>query len=76
MTTFDREIDTRGTQCPMPVLKTKKALAQMQTGEVLRVLATDPASMADLAEFARQTGHRIVSQQELNGEYVHLIAHK
>lgn len=76
MATFDREIDTRGTKCPMPVLKTKKALAAMQTGEVLQVLATDPASMADLAEFARQTGHHIVSQQEINGEFVHLIEHK
>lgn len=76
MATFDQQIDTRGTKCPMPVLKTKKALAGMQTGEVLQVLATDPASMADLVEFARQTGHRIVSQQEINGEFVHLIEHK
>ena len=76
MATFDQQIDTRGTKCPMPVLKTKKALAGMQTGEVLQVLATDPASMADLAEFARQTGHRIVNQQEINGEFVHLIEHK
>lgn len=76
MATFDREIDTRGTQCPMPVLKTKKALATMQTGEVLQVLATDPASIADLAEFARQTGHRIISQETVNGEYVHRIEHK
>ena len=49
---FDKQIDTRGTKCPMPVLKTKKALAQMQTDEILCVLATDPASVADIAQFA------------------------
>lgn len=73
---FDRQIDTRGTKCPMPVLKTKKALATMQTGEVLCVLASDPASVADLAQFARQTGHKILAQEEKNGEFVHWIEHK
>ena len=61
---FDRQIDTRGTKCPMPVLKTKRALATMQQGEVLCVLATDPASMGDLVQFAKQTGHQILTQEE------------
>lgn len=73
---FDEQIDTRGTKCPMPVLKTKKALAKMQTGEVLMVLATDPTSVADLAQFASQTGHKILSQDEVNGEWHHYIEHK
>ena len=73
---FDVQIDTRGTTCPMPVLKTKTALAKMQTGQVLCVLATDPASVADLAQFATQTGHKILAQENLNGEWHHYIEHK
>ena len=73
---FDRQIDTRGTKCPMPVLKTKRALAAMQSGEVLCVLATDPASVKDLAQFATQTGHKVLDQEENNGEYIHYLQHK
>ena len=74
---FDKQIDTRGTKCPMPVLKTKKALADMQTDEVLCVLATDPASVADIAQFASQTGHKMLAQEtQDNGEIYHYIAHK
>lgn len=73
---FDQQIDTRGTKCPMPVLKTKKALATMLSGQVLEVLASDPASVADLAEFARQTGHTILSQEKVGEEFVHRIARK
>lgn len=60
----------------MPVLKTKKALAKMQAGEVLMVLATDPASVADLAQFAAQTGHKILAQEKLQEEWHHYIQHK
>ncbi len=74
---FDKQIDTRVTKCPMPVLKTKKALADMQTDEVLCVLATDPASVADIAQFASQTGHKMLAQEtQDNGEIHHYIAHK
>ncbi len=73
---FDRQIDTRGTKCPMPVLKTKRALATMQPGEVLCVLATDPASVKDLAQFATQTGHKVLAQEENAGEYIHYLQHK
>ena len=73
---FDRQIDTRGTKCPMPVLKTKRALATMQQGEVLCVLATDPASMGDLVQFAKQTGHQILNQEEKDGVYIHYLKHK
>lgn len=73
---FDRQIDTRGTKCPMPVLKTKRALATMQQGEVLCVLATDPASMGDLVQFAKQTGHQILTQEEKDGVYTHYLKHK
>ena len=73
---FDQQIDSRGTKCPMPVLKTKKALAKMQAGEVLMVLATDPASVADLAQFAQQTGHKILAQEQVGDEWHHYIEHK
>lgn len=73
---FDQQIDTRGTKCPMPVLKTKKALAKMQTGEVLLVLATDSASVEDLAQFASQTGHKVLAQDKVNEEWHHYIEHK
>ena len=73
---FDELIDTRGTKCPMPVLKTKKALAKMQAGDVLLVLATDPASVADLAQFAAQTGHKILAQEKVGEEWQHYIEHK
>lgn len=72
----DRQIDTRGTKCPMPVLKTKRALATMQSGEILCVLATDPASVSDLAQFAVQTGHKVLAQEEKNGEFIHYLQHK
>ena len=70
---IDARIDTCGTCCPMPVLKTKKALATMQSGQVLEVLATDPASVADLKQFAAQTGHTVLSQEKIEGHFVHLI---
>lgn len=73
---FDEQIDTRGTKCPMPVLKTKKALAKMQAGDVLLVLATDSASVADLAQFAAQTGHKILAQEKVGEEWQHYIEHK
>ena len=73
---FDEQIDTRGTKCPMPVLKAKKALAKMQAGDVLLVLATDPASVADLAQFAAQTGHKILAQEKVGEEWQHYIEHK
>lgn len=69
----DKELDTRGLNCPLPILKAKKALAEMQSGEVLRVRATDPGSLRDFQAFARQTGNELVGQQTLEGEYVHLL---
>ena len=61
----DRELDVKGLNCPLPILRTKKALAEMQPGQVLHVLATDPGSSKDFAAFARQTGNELVSQADL-----------
>jgi tRNA 2-thiouridine synthesizing protein A len=69
----DKEIDTRGLNCPLPILKAKKALADMSTGEVLKVLATDAGSMRDFQAFARQTGNELVQQDEAGAEFVHYL---
>ena len=68
-----RELDTRGLNCPLPILKAKKALAEMRSGEVLKVLATDPGSMRDFQAFARQTGNELVEQESTNEEFVHFL---
>ena len=61
---FDKEIDACGLNCPLPFLRTKKGLTDMQSGQVLRVLATDPGSIKDFQAFARQTGNELVSHGE------------
>jgi len=69
-----KEIDTRGLNCPLPILKAKKALSELVSGDVLKVLATDPGSMRDFQMFAKQTGNELVAQQALpGGEFVHLL---
>ncbi len=71
---MDTQIDTRGLNCPLPILKAKKALADMASGELLRVLATDPGSVRDFQSFARQTGHELIEQTTLAGnEFVHVL---
>ncbi|HPG61529.1 MAG TPA: sulfurtransferase TusA family protein [Casimicrobium sp.] len=74
--TADREVDARGLNCPLPILRTKKALNDMKTGEVLRVVATDPASQRDFQAFARQTGNALVDQSAANGEFIFLLRRK
>ncbi len=72
----EREVDARGLNCPLPILRTKKALNEMKTGEMLRVIATDPASQRDFQAFARQTGNALVDQSVANGEYIFLLRRK
>ncbi len=69
----DVEVDARGMNCPLPILKAKKALSSMQSGQVLRVLATDVGSTRDFQAFARQTGNELVAQTENDGVIVHLL---
>jgi tRNA 2-thiouridine synthesizing protein A len=73
---FHKELDARGLNCPLPILKTKKALAEMTSGEVLRVLATDPGSVRDFQAFAKQTGNELLSHTEENKEFVFLMKRK
>ncbi len=68
-----KELDTRGLNCPLPILKAKKALADMSTGDVLRIVATDPGSVRDFQAFARQTGNELVEQTSANDEFVHYL---
>ena len=70
---IDKELDTRGLNCPLPILKAKKALADMRSGEVLKVVATDPGSMRDFQAFARQTGNELVEQESVNDEFIHFL---
>jgi TusA-related sulfurtransferase len=72
----DRELDVRGLNCPMPILKTKKALGELTAGQTLRVTATDPGSLRDFQAFARQTGHELIEQQTQGEEFVHVLRHK
>ena len=67
---FDKEIDTRGLNCPLPILRTKKTLAEMTSGQVLKVHATDPGSVKDFQAFSRQTGNELLSQSEVGGEFI------
>jgi tRNA 2-thiouridine synthesizing protein A len=73
---FDREIDTRGLNCPLPILRTKKSLADVQSGQVLKIVATDPGSVKDFETFARQTGHTLLSHAEANGEFTFFLKKK
>ena len=69
----NKELDTRGLNCPLPILKAKKALAEMTSGQVLKVIATDPGSMRDFQAFARQTGNELVEQSQTADEFVHVL---
>ena len=69
----DKSIDTKGANCPIPILKAKKAIAEVPVGGTLEVLATDPGSVADFEAFARQTGHQLVEHSESGGVYRFLL---
>lgn len=66
---FDREVDARGLNCPLPILRAKKALADLQSGQVLKVLSTDPGSVRDFDAFARQTGHELLRRDDGQREW-------
>ncbi|NMM76085.1 hypothetical protein B2J86_16075 [Acidovorax sp. SRB_14] len=68
-----KEIDTRGLNCPLPILKAKKALADMASGQLLKVLSTDGGSLRDFQAFAKQTGNELVEQQTQGGEFIHVL---
>ncbi|WP_199172483.1 sulfurtransferase TusA family protein [Limnohabitans sp. 15K] len=67
---IDKEIDTSGLNCPLPILKAKKALNDMVSGQVLKVIATDPGASRDFEAFAKQTGHELVLQEKTEAHFV------
>ena len=68
-----KEVDTRGLNCPLPILKAKKALSDMASGELLKVVSTDVGSMRDFQAFAKQTGNELVEQQTVGEEFTHIL---
>ena len=68
-----KEIDTRGLNCPLPILKAKKALSDMASGQLLKVVSTDGGSLRDFQAFAKQTGNELVEQQTVGEEYIHIL---
>jgi len=73
---FDKELDAKGLSCPLPILRTKKALNELASGQVLRVLATDPGSVKDMQAFAKQTGNTLLSHAEEGNTFVFLMRKK
>lgn len=67
---FTQELDARGLNCPLPILRTKKALSTLASGQVLKVVSTDPGSVKDMQAFAKQTGNPLLSSAEEGGEFV------
>ncbi|SEJ12786.1 TusA-related sulfurtransferase [Variovorax sp. OK605] len=69
----DRELDTRGLNCPLPILKAKKSLNEMASGQLLKVVSTDPGSIRDFQAFARQTGNELVAQETVGSDFIHVL---
>jgi tRNA 2-thiouridine synthesizing protein A len=67
---FDKELDARGLNCPLPILRAKKALTDMASGQVLRIVATDPGSVKDFAAFSKQTGNSLLSSETVENEFI------
>ncbi len=70
---FNQELDARGLNCPLPILRTKKALTTLTSGQVLKVISTDPGSVKDMQAFAKQTGNELLSSAETGGEFVFFL---
>jgi tRNA 2-thiouridine synthesizing protein A len=70
---FDRELDTRGLNCPLPILKAKKSLNEMASGQLLKVVSTDPGSVRDFQAFARQTGNELMEQETVGSDFIHVL---
>ena len=69
MADFDQELDTSGLNCPLPILRAKKSLASMESGQVLRVVATDPGAVKDFEAFSKQTGNPLLESSEEGGKF-------
>ena len=72
--TISKDLDVKGLNCPLPILRAKKALTDMETGQILRVVATDPGSVKDFAAFCKQTGNPLLSSEETAAAFTFLIS--
>jgi len=70
---IDMELDARGLNCPLPILRAKKSIAQLASGQVLKITATDPGSVKDIESFCKQTGNELLQSGDENGEFVFLL---
>jgi tRNA 2-thiouridine synthesizing protein A len=70
---FDRELDTKGLNCPLPILRAKKALAELSSGQVLKIVCTDPGSIRDFKAFAKQTGNELLAQETQDELFIHFL---
>ena len=73
---FDKELDARGLNCPLPILRAKKALNDMHAGQVLKIVATDPGAVKDFQAFSKQTGNELLSHSEANREFTFFMKRK
>lgn len=73
---FDKELDARGLNCPLPILRTKKALTDMASGQVLRIMATDPGALKDFQAFCKQTGNALLSSDTRDNEFIFFMQKK
>lgn len=70
---INKELDTRGLNCPLPILKAKKALSELSSGQTVKVFSTDPGSLRDFQAFAKQTGNELLEQQTIGTDYIHVL---
>lgn len=73
---IDKELDARGLVCPLPILRTKQSLAEMTSGQILKIVATDPGATIDFQVFAEQTGNDLLSMSETDGEFIFILKKK
>lgn len=73
---FDKELDARGLNCPLPILRCKKSLAELTGGQVLKIVATDPGAIKDFEAFAKQTGNELLSSAQAGGEFTFFMKKK
>ncbi|OQY55557.1 MAG: SirA family protein [Candidatus Parabeggiatoa sp. nov. 2] len=76
MAEYDQELDASGLNCPLPILRAKKTLKGMESGQILRIVATDPGSVKDFEAFAKQTGNELLESSEEGGKYLFLLKTK
>ena len=73
---FDKELDARGLNCPLPILRAKKSLGDMSTGQVLKIVTTDPGAVKDFQAFSRQTGNDLLSSAQAGAEFMFFVKKK